>query len=83
MRPVLEYSSSVWDPSGVGLQDELEKVHNGTAIFVTDNYSYETGNMTGNMKGKETADPYCYKKVCRIKSVYLSPWLGTAGIVIL
>ena len=24
--PVLEYSSSVWDPSGVGLQDELEKV---------------------------------------------------------
>ena len=23
--PVLEYSSSVWDSSGVGLQDELEK----------------------------------------------------------
>ena len=26
--PVLEYSGSVWDPSGVGLQNELEKVQN-------------------------------------------------------
>ena len=26
VRPVLEYSGSVWDPSGVGLQNELEKV---------------------------------------------------------
>ena len=25
VRPVLEYSSSVWDPSCVGFQDELEK----------------------------------------------------------
>ena len=26
VRPVLEYSGSVWDPSSVGLQNELEKV---------------------------------------------------------
>ena len=25
VHPVLEYSSSVWNPSGVGFQDELEK----------------------------------------------------------
>ena len=25
VRPVLEYTGSVWDPSGVGLQNELEK----------------------------------------------------------
>ena len=35
VRPVLEYSGSVWDPSGVGLQNELEKVQNRAARFVT------------------------------------------------
>ena len=33
VRPVLEYSGSVWDPSGVGLQNELEKVQNRAARF--------------------------------------------------
>ena len=47
MRPVLEYSGSVWDPSGAGLQNELEKVQNRTARFVTGNYNFETGSMTG------------------------------------
>ena len=47
VRPALEYSSSVWDPSGVGLQDELEKVQNRAARFVTGNYNYETESMTG------------------------------------
>ena len=44
-----EYSSSVWDPSGVGLQDALEKVQNRAARFVTGNYiyNYETGSMIG------------------------------------
>ena len=28
VRPVLEYSGSVWDPWGVGLQNELERVQN-------------------------------------------------------
>ena len=39
VRPVLEYSGSVWDPSCVGLQDELEKVHSRGAMFVTGNYT--------------------------------------------
>ena len=47
VRPVLEYSGSVWDPSGVGLQNELEKVQNQAARFVTGNYNFETGSMTG------------------------------------
>ena len=46
VRPVLEYNSSVWDPSGVGLQNELEKVQNRAAMFVTGNYNFATVSMT-------------------------------------
>ena len=45
--PVLEYGSSVWDPHTHGLQEELEKVQNRAARFVTGNYVFETGSMTG------------------------------------
>ena len=47
VRPVLEYGSSVWDPHTHGLQEELEKVQNSAARFVTGNYVFETGSMTG------------------------------------
>ena len=47
VRPVPEYSGSVWDPAGVGLQKELEKVQNRAARFVTVNYNFETRSMTG------------------------------------
>ena len=47
VRPVLEYGSSVWDPHTRGLQEELEKVQNRAARFVTGNYVFETGSMTG------------------------------------
>ena len=47
VRPILEYGSSVWDPHTVKLPEELEKVQNRAARFVTRNYVYETGNMTG------------------------------------
>ena len=72
VRPVLEYSGYVWDPSGVGLQNELEKVQTRAARFVTGNYNFETGNMTGILEhlkwnpsrnGGETIDSYCYTKV--------------------
>ena len=46
VRPVLEYGSSVWDPSGILLQEELEKVQKRAARFVTGNYIYETVSMT-------------------------------------
>ena len=47
VHPVLEYGSSVLDPHTQKLQDELEKVQNPAARFVTRNYVYETGSMTG------------------------------------
>ena len=47
VRPILEYGSSVWDPHPDKLQEELEKVQNRGARFVTRNYVYETGSMTG------------------------------------
>ena len=47
VRPVLGYGSSVWDPSSILRQEELEKVQKRTARFVTGNYIYETGSMTG------------------------------------
>ena len=47
MRKVLNYGSSVWDPPGVVLQEELESVQKCAARFVTGNYSYETGSMSG------------------------------------
>ena len=43
VRPVC----SVWDPHTDKLQEELEKVKNRAARFVTRNYVYETGSMTG------------------------------------
>ena len=53
VRPVLEYGSSVWDPSGILLQEELENVQKRAARFVTSNYIYETGSMTGILEQKK------------------------------
>ena len=50
MRPVLDYGSSVWDPPGVLLQEELESVQKRIARFVTGNYNFETGSMTGILR---------------------------------
>ena len=47
VRPILEYDSCVWDPKGVVLQQKIEKVQNRAARFVTSNYTFETGSMTG------------------------------------
>ena len=47
VRPVRDYGSSVWDPPGVVLQEELESVQKRAARFATGNYNYETGSMTG------------------------------------
>ena len=46
VRPILEYGSYVWDPQGVVLQQEIEKVQDCAARFVTCNYSSETESMT-------------------------------------
>ena len=46
MRPILEYASPVWDPHEIVVQEELGKVQNRAARFVTGNYNFETGSMT-------------------------------------
>ena len=87
VRPVLEYSGSVWD-YGVGLQNELEKVQNRAARFVTGNYNFETGSMTGILehlkweslkkRRRDSRLVLLYTKVKRVKPVYqqmtLSLW---------
>ena len=50
VRPILEYASLVWDPSGKALQDELKKVQNRAARFVTGYYSFETRSMTKELE---------------------------------
>ena len=93
VRPVMDYGSSVWDPPGVVLQEELESVQKRAARFVTGNYSYETGSMSGilvqlkgnpSRKGGKTTDLYCYIKILKVKPVYqrmtLSSKLGVVEI---
>ena len=66
VHPILEYGSSVWDPHPDKLQEELEKVQNRAARFVTRNYVYETGSMTGilgQLKWERIIDSFCYTKV--------------------
>ena len=46
VRSILEYGSSVWDPHTHGLQEDLEKVQNRAAMFMTGNCAFETGSMT-------------------------------------
>ena len=47
MRPVLGYCSSVWDPQGVVLQEELESMQKCAAIIVTGNYNYKIVSLAG------------------------------------
>ena len=57
VRPILEYGSAVWDPHCNGLNDELENVQKRAARFVTRNYSYETGSMTGILEELKWENP--------------------------
>ena len=70
MRPVLEYGSSVWDPSGILLKEELEKVQKKAAGFVTGNYIYETGSMTGILEQLKWESLKKMKRDSRIIMLY-------------
>ena len=72
VRPILEYFSPVWDPHGIVVQEELEKVQNRAARFVTGNYNFETGSMTSILeqlgwklftRDAKVVNSYCYSKV--------------------
>ena len=47
VHKALEYGSCVCDPQGVVLQEDIVKVQDRAAKFVTGNYCFETGSMTG------------------------------------
>ena len=93
VHPILEYGSSVWDPHPDKLQEELEKVQNRAARFVTRNYVYETGSMTGILgqlkweslkKRRKDNRLILLNKGLKLKPGYLQitlfPILGMAGI---
>ena len=73
VRPILEYGSSVWDTYTDKIHEELEKVQNRAARFVSRNYVCETGSMTGILgqlkwespkkRRKDTLESFCYTKV--------------------
>ena len=46
VRLVLEYGSFVWDPQGVVIQEEIEKLQKRAVMFVTSNICFETVSMT-------------------------------------
>ena len=47
VRPVLDYGSSVWDSPPPSRCSSPGRIRKHAARFVTGNYHYETGNMTG------------------------------------
>ena len=49
MRPTLEYSSSVWDPSSIEDIKKLEKVQKQAARFVHSNYHDRTQGCVSEM----------------------------------
>ena len=71
VRPILAYGRSVWDPQSILLQDDLWKVQTRAPTFVTGNYTYETGSMTGileqlkreSLKKRRKDNSYCFSKV--------------------
>ena len=96
VHPVLEYSGSVWDPSGVGLQNELEKVQTRAARFVTGNYNFEIENVTGILEHLKWESLKKWRRDSRLILLYKSlkgkasiltddliPLVRAAGMIIL
>ena len=57
-----EYASPVWDPHGIVVQEELEKIQNFAARFVTGNYNFETGSMTSILEQLGWESPHKKRK---------------------
>ena len=57
-------------PPGVVLQEELESVQKRAARFVTGNYSYETGSMTGILGQLKWESPKKRRKGNRLILLY-------------
>ena len=92
VRPVLDYGSSVWDPPGVVLHEELESVQRCARFWQVITVMklgvwlafLDSWNGNPSRKGGKTIDLYCYIKILKEKPVYqqmtLSPKLGVLEI---
>ena len=49
VRPILEYSCSIWDPHKSNQIDRLEMLNKRAARFITGNHVFEHGNTKKNM----------------------------------
>ena len=81
VRPVSEYGSSVWATHTHGLQEELEKVQNRAARFVTGNYVFETGSMTGVLGQLKWESPKKRRKDSRLIILLYKGLKGKARIL--
>ena len=50
VQPILYYASPVWDPHGIVVQEELNKVQNHAARFLTGDNNIEIGSMISIIK---------------------------------
>ena len=96
VRPILEYASPVWDLHGIVVQQELEKVQNRAARFVSWklqlwNWKYWLAflnSLGGSLftRDAKVVNSYCYSKVWKVHRVYLvttfNPQIGVVGISI-
>ena len=78
-RPILEDGSSVWDRQTDKLQEEIRKVQNRAARFVTRNYVYETGSLTGILGQLKWESLKKRRKYNRLILLY-NGLIGKAGI---
>ena len=82
---ILEYGSSVRNSHPDKLQEELEKVQNRAARFVTRNYVYETGSMTGIPGQLKWESLKKSRKDTRLKLLYKGlkgkAWIPTDDII--
>ena len=69
VRPILEYASPVWDPHGLVVQEELEKVQNRAARLVTGNY--KIGEERTNLSVFRTFVRFVFVWFCRFPLRFL------------
>ena len=80
VRPILEYGSSAYTDK---LQEELEKVQNRAARFVTRNYVYETGTLFPRLGVAGISTPWPFRYPLPVKmsiSIASSPRLSGTGM---
>ena len=69
VRPLLEYSSCVWDPSAEGTKHDLEMVQRRAARFVLNDY-YRTSSVTRMLSEIGWEDLETRRKAARLTTLH-------------